>query len=136
MNAAAASSAYWTTEEVIGHLAISRDALMLLVHDAPKFDDIPDPWRLYAGIHGTRSARYRWSRVELDPWFSEVCRWRASTSSRTVGGRSAGRNEGEPAAAPSAASARRSAARSRSRTRSTVSGDTNLVELAERLRSE
>lgn len=126
-------TAWLTTEAVFAHLGISRDSLMVLTQ-AP---NARPAWSLYAGQHGTRSARYRWRADRLDDWFEEVCAWRASSGQGTAGV-SGGETEAAELAAtnePSAPSDSRKRSRSRSKTRSKDTGGTSLVELAARLTS-
>lgn len=67
-----------TTEEAFRHLGITREALMALVHLSGVPAEIQPAWSCYAGVHGTRTARYKWRADRLDDWFDEVCAWRLS----------------------------------------------------------
>lgn len=122
-----------TTEAVTEHLGISRPALMELVR-APS--ERP-AWALYAGDHGTRSARYRWRSDRVDDWFEEVCRWRASQRSTATGASDGATEDGEPelTSARSEPAGSRKRSPKKSKTPSPASDDSSLVRLAARLRS-
>lgn len=120
-------AAVWlTTEEAAKRCRIREEQLRDLIRIPSK----RPAWSQYAGVPGTRSARYRWRADLVDDWFEEVCAWRASRSEGTPGP-SGGGTEGEGAgctSSRSAPSARPKRSPPRSTGRSSSSGGTSLAD--------
>lgn len=126
-----------TTEEAFRHLGITREALMALVHLPGVPDSIPPAWSCYAGVHGTRTARYKWRADRLDDWFDEVCAWRLSQRRSQDGPSDGATPEGEGLKlikSPSAANGGPTRSPKRSKKPSTATGSGSLLDQCSRRR--